>query len=119
MKRHKNKKSFAIVFPTQDGLEDYIKFCNLPIEFLFSVEDLSKTNTTGKGLELIPFQRELKFGGETIESISKSETYLCSIDKSSKKLFAEQIVPEFDKESFKYFKLIFEEIESIINDGEI
>jgi hypothetical protein len=118
VKRHKNKRSFAIVFPAQQGLEDYIKFCNLPIEFLFNTEDLKKKNSDGKGLELVPFQRELKFGGETIESISKDETYLCSIDKSSKKVFAEEIVTEFEVESFKYFKLIFEEIEAIINENE-
>lgn len=117
VKRHKNYKSFALVLPDQRGLEQFVKYCNLQIEFLFSKDDIDKRDENGRGLILNPYQHRCVFGGEVVTTIARKELYLCSIERSSKKLFAEKIVPTLNADSFKNFKLIFETIEEIVENN--
>lgn len=115
LKRHKNGKSFAFILPPQDGLERFIECTNLPIEFLFSEEDLNKKDPNGNGLVMIPFQGNISFGDIVIETIRRNDIFLCSINKNSKIIFAEKIVPSLERESFSKFDFIFNAILKIIS----
>ncbi|MBU0529138.1 AAA family ATPase [bacterium] len=114
VKMHKNGRSFAIVLPPQDGLEEFVKYTNLPLEFLFCQDDLNKKDDKGNGLIIKPFQQTIKFGNQVVDSITKDNLYFSSIESDTKKGFAEKIVPTFDVQSFSYFNLIFDTILQII-----
>jgi len=116
LKKHKNNKSYALVLPPQEGLEKFVRHTNLPIEFLFSEEDLAKSDEEGFALRLIPYQHQLKFGNEVIETIRKTDIHLCTIDSNTKKRFAESVVKTFGEESFGKFIMIFDLIKEILNE---
>lgn len=115
IKKHKNSKAYALVLPPQQGLENFTRHINLPIEFLFRLEDLKKKDKKGMGLKLIPFQQKIKFGDEVIDVVKKTDIHLSRIDPDTKKLFAERIVPTLEAGSFQNFKLIFHHIRKIVD----
>jgi predicted ATPase len=117
LKQHKNKRAFAIVLPAVDGLEEFEKFKNLPIEFYFKLEDLEK-EVEGKRLILEPFQYKIRFHGEIVGTQIKEDMYFSKIKGASKKYFAESIVPTFEKESFNNFIPLFELITENIQENE-
>ncbi|HEY9184325.1 MAG TPA: AAA family ATPase [Salegentibacter sp.] len=111
---HKNQNSFAMVIPEQPGLEDFYNFKNLPIEFLFSEQDLNK-EVDGRKLELSPYRMDVKMNGVTIDTEEYTDLQYCSIKKGSKKHFAEKVVPSLETASFENFKLLFSTIDEILN----
>jgi hypothetical protein len=52
VKIHKNKKSFGIILPKPEGLDEYYEAENLAIEYLFDEDDFDKKDADGKGLIL-------------------------------------------------------------------
>jgi AAA15 family ATPase/GTPase len=113
IKIHKNNRAIAIILPIPKGLDEFAKHKNLQIEFYFNEVVINK-KINGKGLLLEPFQFNLPFRGETIETIVRTEIYLSKINSDTKKYFSEVIVPSLDKESFINFKPLFEIICSLI-----
>lgn len=112
-KIHKNKKACALMIPTPVGKERFEELEVLCIEFLFEKSDLEK-RVDGVGLKLKSgFIREMYNGKEISKKISTD--FACSeIVRSSKMDFAEKVVPTLEKASFVHFKLLFETIESLL-----
>jgi predicted ATP-dependent endonuclease of OLD family len=116
VKIHKNKRAIAIVLPSNDSLADFERYKNLPIEFYFSQNDISK-EINGKKLIIEPLQRQIIFNGEVIDTLTREDLYLSKINSDSKKFFAETIVQTFEKESFENFKTLFKLITECIDEN--
>ena len=117
-KQHKNKHAHAIVLPIPSGKESFAEYDNLCIEFYFDKEYLD-VRIDGKGLELEAIPITQQFNGKTIEKTIPSELHFHQIKKSSKRFFAETIVPTLPEKAFNNFSLIFELIARIlmVDDG--
>ena len=115
IKVQKNGACGAILLPIVSGREKYAEKMNFMIEFYFSDEYL-EYKVDGKGLELEYPHIELKLHGSGIDLGTKraTETYLRQIKMSSKKHFAEKVVPTLPNEAFENFKLLFDKIEYAI-----
>ena len=114
-KVHLNKKAYAFLVPVPHALEEFRKFSNLPIEFLFEEQYLRK-KVDNKGLVLTAKKIETKVDGQTIEERQGDRLALMGIEKDSKKWFSERVVPTLPAKAFKNFTLIFDVIAEIIND---
>ena len=112
-KTHKNGKAHALLLPVPPGKEDFSKFENLCIEFYFEKQDLD-VQIDGKGLRLEPRVIVQTCNGVTISKTTPTEMYFHTIDKTTKKYFAETIVPSLPASSFVHFRLIFDKIASIL-----
>ena len=86
---------------------------SLSIEFMFPKECI-KNEVSGKKLKFYP--PEIKVGECKIEELQIAETYwyFGKIDGSTKKDFAEYVVPTLDKHAFSNFDSLFKLITKII-----
>jgi len=113
VKKSKNGKGYAILLPIPPGKEEFAKYKNLPIEYYFHENDLKK-EVEGCKLGLIQEKIPTKFNGVTIEEKETTELYFARIDRKTKKVFAEKIVPTFPQSSFKNFEILFSLINKIL-----
>lgn len=112
-KKHKNDRAHGLLLPIPLGKEPFAKYKNLCIEFYFKEADLNK-RIDGKGLKLAPLSIEPKFNGVEIETALPDELYFHHIDRTTKRIFAETIVPSLPSDSFVNFDLIFQKIGNIL-----
>ncbi|KAA3447725.1 hypothetical protein C7I87_25370 [Mesorhizobium sp. SARCC-RB16n] len=113
VKTSKNGKSFALLIPVPDFRYDCAKNQNLPIEFLFPDEYLTR-EVDGKRLELKPIMATRKLGEENFRVKIGDGTAFQQIQDSSKVGFAQFVVPKLPKEAFIGFEALFENVEGII-----
>jgi len=115
--RHKNGNAYAMLLPSTEEMEPFVRVKNLCIEFYFDYECLSK-KVNGMGLELEPqYIIKLCNGIETGRDIPNIDTqlYLYKPKKNTKAYFAEKIVPTLPDDKFCNFKILFEQILEIID----
>ena len=114
-KKSKNNKAFAILLPEIESKKEFIKYKNFCIEFMFDEQYLT-TQVDGKGLVLTGETIET-FNGITISKNNASETWFKTIESSSKTYFSEKIVPTLPIEAFENFKILFDIVNSIIENN--
>lgn len=114
-KVHKNKKAYAFLVPVPSGMEEFERLRNLPIEFLFEEQHLSK-KVDNEGLVLIPRTLKTIMDGEIVNQQPGDRLEFMRIEKNSKKGFAEKVVPTLPAKAFKNFTLVFDVIKTMIND---
>jgi AAA15 family ATPase/GTPase len=112
IKVHKNNRAAAFLIPAISGKEEYIKFNNLPIEFVFPEEAISK-QVDGKGLECEYEKKEVKVGKNVVEKVDATEPHFRKIKRNSKTYFAEKVVPELNDDDFEGIKSIIEDFKTI------
>lgn len=112
-KCHKNKRAHALLLPIPPGKELFAEYKNLCIEFYFEKADLD-LKIDGKGLKLKANRSVAKFNGVQVEGPPLEALHFQSIDESTKKYFAEVIVPVLQEASFVHFRPLFEKIMKII-----
>lgn len=112
-KIHRNKRAYALLLPIPPGKEKFAEYQNLCIEFFFEKSDLDK-RIDGKGLKLKAVPVKNTFKGKCVEERIPTELHFHEIDKSTKKYFAEKIVPTLPTSSFVHFKLLFDYINEIL-----
>lgn len=112
-KRHKNKRANGLLLPIPPGKEQFDAYSNLCIEFYFEKNDIDKT-IDGRGLKLRPVDLVQTFHGISVTRRTPTELHFFEIDKSTKRFFAETIVPSLPEESFVHFRRLFQKIEQII-----
>lgn len=117
VKIHKNKRSFGIILPKPPDLDDYYEAENLPIEFMFDEEDFDKKDDNGYGLLLRKEKLVKNIGKRKFEQ--EIEDRSCARIGGDKVAFAENIVPNLPKESFRRFSILFDTIEDILNNYNI
>lgn len=115
-KLHKNKRCCAICLPVTEDRKQFSDNENLCIEFYFDNEYLLK-EVGGTSLQLDPVENFVRTpSGQLIRTElpeeGKFEFY--KIKESTKKYFAEKIVPTFDKNAFHRFDNLFQLILNII-----
>ncbi|MHC9088522.1 ATP-dependent nuclease [Tenacibaculum sp. IMCC1] len=108
VKVHKNNRSFGLILPNQEGLNDFYEAENLPIEFYFDIEYLNLRDENNKGIILEKEKMVKTFGNKIVER-ELEEQYFCKV-KGDKMAFANNIVPTLSKDSFNRFKKVFETI---------
>ena len=117
-KRHQNGKAYAILLPkVEDSTQEYWDKDHPCIEFLFSknymkehyVEEKYKL----KGAELTKDEGE-KLKNEDLFSYQLEYKVKPKKKGTTKKAFAEKKVPEFPAEAFENFKILFENIQSLL-----
>lgn len=106
VKIHKNKNVAAFLIPDIDGKEDYIEAENLPIEFLFP-EDCITKQQNGFGLKLRQVKKTTKVDQRIIGEVETNEPYHRKID-GNKVHYAEKIISTFPDSAFNNFEKIFE-----------
>lgn len=79
-------------------------------------EQYLTTQVDGKGLVLTGETIET-FNGITISKNNASETWFKTIESSSKTYFSEKIVPTLPIEAFENFKILFDIVNSIIENN--
>lgn len=92
-------------------------------EFLFKDEYLSTKTVDGRGLDITqPTTNYFQLGHKKIKNVHKNlldlieETYKgYDVIKSGKVIFAEEIVPEFEKEAFESFKVLFDKLKLLVS----
>jgi hypothetical protein len=114
-KVHKNRKAYAFLVPVPPGMERFEQYHNLPIEFLFEEQYLSK-RVDNEGLVLSPKPVIRIVDGVTIDKQEGDSLEFMSIQKDSKKIFAEKVVPTLPPEAFKNFELIFKVVQQMLKD---
>jgi hypothetical protein len=114
-KVHLNRRAYALLVPVPNGMEEFKKFSNLPIEFLFEAQYLRK-KVDNKGLALTAKKIETRVDGQTIDERQGDRLALMDIEKDSKKWFSEKVVPTLPTKAFKNFTFIFDVIGAMIND---
>jgi len=105
----------AILLPVPTGKEQYAHAMNLPLEFYFDEPSLA-TVVAGKRLLLKPRKIRQHIDGLSLAlgEVESNEPHHRQIDSSSKKHFAEQVVPALPVQSFEAFKSLFELIQKVI-----
>lgn len=114
-KKHKNGRAYALLLPIPPGKEKFAHYQNLCIEFFFEKSDIDK-RIDGKGLKLNPTILKSVFRDEVVEERTATELHFHEIDSSTKRFFAEKIVPTLPPESFVHFKLLFNCINEILSE---
>jgi hypothetical protein len=104
---------YAMCLPAPSFRDGCKQYQNLPIEFLFRDEAISR-EIDGKRLVLTNKFASTKIGNEIIKIPLGEETHFKDV-KEGKKYFAEAIVPELDQDEFDAFDAIFDVIEKIIS----
>lgn len=112
VKRGMHGKSYAARLPAPDFRQDCKEHCNLPIEFLFRDEDLSK-EVGGQKLTLKRKKASTMVGKKKFEVELEDLTHLKDVG-AGKTEFAENIVPTFEADAFDAFDAVFEMIEAIV-----
>ena len=109
VKIQKYGTSAAILLLVPTGREQYAQSANLPLEFYFNDEYL-ETEVNGKRLVLK--QRKIRRFIDSLalplDEVASSEPHLRQIEPSSKKHFAEHIVPTLPPKAFDAFRPLFE-----------
>ena len=116
IKIHKNKNVAAFLIPDIPGKEDYIKADNLPIEFLFPEDCITKKHGT-YGLVLRQENEYKVIEKKRIEIGETTEPYYRKIC-NNKMYYAEKVVPTFSDDAFENFRYIFDCFHSILHDLE-
>ncbi|KQC13369.1 MAG: hypothetical protein APR63_08840 [Desulfuromonas sp. SDB] len=115
VKIHKAGTSAAIVLPSIDSRREFAAVYNLEIEFYFNDSYLQK-KVKQKGLELKPRLVKTTVIGTGLEETKEAtEPHLYQIVDSTKKYFAETIVPTLPKEAFDNFTIIFNLINTTVD----
>ncbi|MDP8263039.1 MAG: AAA family ATPase [Candidatus Ancaeobacter aquaticus] len=115
VKIHKAGTSAAIVLPAIESRREHAAVYNLEIEFYFDDPYLQK-KIEKKGLELKPRLIKTTVIGTSVEEIvNATEPHLFKIVDSTKKYFAEKIVPTLPKEAFINFEILFDLINTTMN----
>ncbi len=109
----KGRKSGALLLPIPDGKEGYVDALNLCIEFYFSEDSLNKKNDADVGLEF-EFPDDITRRGKVIVRRESSTALESREIKEGKTVFANEIVPSLDKAEFESFKVLFEEIDRLV-----
>ena len=120
-KLHKNKRCCAICLPVLEDRKQFSENENLCIEFYFDNEYLMK-QVGGISLQLDPIEYLVRTqAGKLVRTElpeeGKFEFY--KIKESTKKYFAEKIVPTFDKKAFFRFKYLFQLVLKIIKENNV
>lgn len=109
-------RAAALLLPVPAGREEYERLLNLPIEFLFSDDVLSRRSSTGRGLELKFPDLEIRVrrhGNPVVET--RRSTLPETREISGGKLaFANEVVPALPKESFSAFERLFWIVQDIL-----
>ena len=115
VKFHKNNKSVGFCIPEIPGKEEYRDVKNLPIEFVFPDEYIDRKTDDGKGLILEQERSKTILRGKVV---SEQEVEGCHLRKivDNKVFYAQNVVSEFDSVAFVNFKIIFELINSILEE---
>lgn len=109
----RNNRAYGVLLPVPGFRRDCQENDNLPIEYLFP-DDVLEERIDGIGLKLVPMTASRKIGEKIIKIPIEGGSAFKTIDDSTKKLFAELVVPKLPKESFAEFEVLFEIIEMII-----
>ncbi|MCE5189197.1 MAG: ATP-binding protein [Eubacteriales bacterium] len=116
VKMHRNKRCCAICLPVLEDRKQFAENDNLCIEFYFDNVYLTRT-IEEKSLILIPqpFRTLTPSGKVQSTSLPAEGQYeFYKIDNSTKKYFAEKIVPTFEQVAFFRFEGLFKIILDII-----
>jgi hypothetical protein len=105
VKVSKNGHAAALVIPALQGKEAYAGVSNLPLEFLFPEECITK-KVEGKGLELEQPKIQKKCGPITVSEEDSSEPHLRKV-KGGEIFFAQYVVPTFIDKDFESFREVF------------
>jgi predicted ATPase len=115
-KLSQNRKAVAILLPIPPGREEYAKQLNLCHEFYFSDSVLLEQTEDGKGL--VFEQRKMvtrdMITNETIEIQERDLPETRQI-VAGKKIFAEKIAPVLEPAEFEPFKLLFKQIDKVLD----
>lgn len=117
-KLHKNKRCCAICLPEIEDRKPFSENENLCIEFYFDNEYLTK-EVDGISLQLNPIENFVRTpAGKLVrtELPEEGRYEFYKIKESTKKYFAERIVPLFDKKAFSRFDNLFQLVLKIISD---
>ncbi|WP_027801165.1 hypothetical protein [Paraburkholderia dilworthii] len=109
-------RAAALLLPVPAGREAYAKLLNLPIEFMFSDEDLAKRTHDERGLDLKFPDLEIRVRrhGNPIIETRKSDLVETREVIGGKLVFATEIVPLLPSESFKAFEKLFWIVQDIL-----
>ena len=112
-----HRKAAAFLLPVPPGKEKYAEYRNFYIEFYFGEAVLSKKTKEGLGLELRYPETELRIKGHGAPPIKTGTSTIPETRKveKGKKIFSEKIVPELEISEFDPFKIIFEQIERVLD----
>jgi hypothetical protein len=111
-KRAMHGRAYAACLPIPDFRDDCGELNNLPIEFMFPDEVLSKEHE-GRSLRLKVKEASVKFGEQVIRRPLENETRY-KIVTGGKDVFANQIVPNLPAEYFSAFDELFKMIDTIL-----
>ncbi len=114
IKIHRNRKVAAFIIPKISGKENYISADNLPIEFLFP-EDCITKQYGGYGLDLRQEKKVKMIGKKRVEEGETTEPYYRKIS-GNKMYYAEKVVPTLYDDAFENFRFIFDCFQSILLD---
>jgi len=115
VKFHKNNKSAGFCIPPIEGKDDYIEVENLPIEFVFPDEYITKKSHNGKGLILEQEKTRTILKGKVVSEQDAVGNHLRKI-LDNKVFFAEHIVKDFETEAFTNFIVIFDLVSDILKE---
>jgi hypothetical protein len=109
-------RAAALLLPVPSGREAYAKLLNLPIEFLFSDDDLGRRSHDQRGLDLKFPELEIRVRrhGNPVVETRKSDLAETREVTGGKLAFANEIVPLLPKESFKAFENLFWIVQDIL-----
>ena len=117
-KKHITGKGYAFLLPAStEELRTIAERQSLCIEFMFSHDDIIKEVDGKKLIINPPIAVTIIKGVEMSKTECSDAWYMGDIDKSTKMVFAEKIVPTLPKESFNNFIPIFNLIDSILTDA--
>ncbi|GEM_PF-670751 len=108
------RKSMAFLLPIPLGKEGYAKYNNLCLEFYFNDSALFQRTENGQGLDF-DYYEEITLINEVEKERKRSILPEARKIKDGKTIFAEQIVPVLPASEFESFRLIFEQIEMLLN----
>jgi CheY-like chemotaxis protein len=111
-----HNKAAAFLLPVPPGKEKYAEYLNFYIEFYFEEVVLSKKTKEGWGLEFRypEIETRIKRHGEPVIKIEKSTIPETREIIDGKKIFSEKIVPGLKASKFEPFRIIFEQIEKLL-----
>lgn len=111
-KRGIHGKPYAALLAAPDFRDDWAKYYNLSIEFLFRDKQLTKS-VDGKKLTLKVKKASTKVGTQKIEMPLDDVTHFKDVG-TRKTDFAEVIVPSFEAQAFDAFDLVFKIVVGLI-----
>jgi hypothetical protein len=109
-------RAAAMVLPVPPGREAYARLLNLPIEFLFNDEDLSRRSPAGRGLDLKFPELEVRVrrhGSPVVETCTSTLPETREII-GGKVSFATEVVVQLPKQSFLAFERLFWNVQDIL-----